>query len=73
MRLGASPTHADQDMCQHLIAGCLLLQVELAELLALIAKDPRVQLDFLSKAPHQGGPDLPDARLPLRGRDLRAT
>ncbi len=30
--------------------------VWLAELLALIAKDPRVQLDFLSKAPHQGGP-----------------
>ena len=30
--------------------------VWLAELLALIAKDPRVQLDFLSKATHQGGP-----------------
>ncbi|WP_334065365.1 glycosyltransferase [Alteromonas genovensis] len=30
--------------------------VWLAELLGLISKDPRVQLDFLSKAPHQGGP-----------------
>lgn len=30
--------------------------VWLAELLALIGKDPRINLDFLSKAPNQGGP-----------------